>query len=522
MVFTRVGAILRLLARTAPWLWCATLTAPALAQCQLANPSFELRDPYDPNASLLFGGWNQFGNVCASSVMAPHGHRSVRLAGPYTGTWAVSGVWQALDAEPNVCWLAAVRVGHRASNPLSGTTCAILNVEWRDTQNELISYESHVVADASTPPDTMQRVRIETNPAPPGTVSTHVLLGVLQGPTQDPGAAFFDLAEFYSLASPTVDEQQWFHFPGGRRLYFSNRWWRVKGPGYYGQAFTDSPQHVWVDNLDRLHLTIRNMAGTWYSTEVTAEEPLGYGDYIFTTAGCLDAWDQNVVWGLFIWQYPICFDPANPWNLHNEIDVELSRMGDLNNDLAQFVVQPWEYAGNMSRYALPAGYSGPVSHAFRWLPDRVECRSWLGGPASEPRSSPAKNGTGSEPNPPGKGGDTLTRGACPVFRRAVSTCLHTWTYTGPHIPRPEQPRTHVNLWQPFGPPSNGLDHEAILDTFTFVPVCVDGVSSFYCLTACLAGPDVVLPTTCAPRDLDRDGDIDLVDVALFQVQFTGS
>lgn len=463
-------------------LLCALSAASVRAQCQLANPSFEL--PGQNGA--LFGGWNQFGTVSASTIMVPHGHRSVGLTGPYSGGWAVSGVWQQLDAQPGQRWFAAVRVGHNSANPIVGDTSAIVNIEWRDAQGDLISYESHTVANASTPTGTMQRVQIESGPAPAGTAATHLLLGVLQGPTQDPGAAYYDLVEFYRLGS--IDELQWDDFPGGRCWYFAGHWWRVKGSGYYGEMFSDGADHVRVDEFGRLHMTIRQVAGTWYSTEITAEEALGYGDYIYTTTGCLDDWDKNPVLGLFIWQYPICFDAANPWNLHNEIDVELSRLGDPNNDLAQFVVQPWEYAGNRERYALPPGYAGLSSHAFRWLPDRVECRSWLGGPTAE----------------------------------GCSTPLHTWTYTGPHIPRPEQPRAHINFWQPFGPPSNGLDHEVVIDAFTFVPACVDGVSSFHCIAACLAGPDSAVPSSCVARDLDSDSDVDLTDVALFQSQFAGS
>ena len=62
-----------------------------------------------------------------------------------------------------------------------------------------------------------------------------------------------------------------------------------------------------------------------------------------------------------------------------------------------------------------------TSHAMRWLPDRVEYRVWRGGPDDE---SPAN-------------------------------MIHAWTYTGPHIPRPEQPRMHLNLWKLDGTPASG-------------------------------------------------------------------
>jgi hypothetical protein len=211
---------------------------------------------------------------------------------------------------------------------------------------------------------------------------------------------------------------------------------------------------------------------------------LGYGDYIFTTMGSFDTWDLNVVLGLFTWQYPVCWDAANPWNLHNEIDVEISRWGDPGNDWGQFVIQPWGYPGNMSRYAVNVGEGGLSSHAFRWLPDRVEARSWHGPPEAE----------------------------------GPGTLIHTWTYTGPHIPRPEQPRVHINFWQFNGPPWSGRDHEAIVDEFRFVPACADPLdeSDYPCFAVCLAGPDTTTVASCGLFDLDDDGDVDLGDFALYQ------
>ena len=38
---------------------------------------------------------------------------------------------------------------------------------------------------------------------------------------------------------------------------------------------------------------------------------------------------------------------------------------------------------------------------------------------------------------------------------------------------------------------------------------------------CLTGPEGSLPDECRCHDIDRDGDVDLADVARFQVEFTG-
>lgn len=457
--------------------------APVSAQCMLANPSFELAG----SGGNAFAGWNQFGPV-GTSTEATHGSDAARVAGPNTGNWDVAGVWQALDTSPGERWAASVRARHLAASPLSGQSRAILNIEWRDAGGNLIGYESHDVADAATPPGEVVTFSTVSQPAPAGAAKTRLLLGVLQGPADPVPAVVFDQATFESLGPPTLDELQWGDFPGGRTLAFSGRTWRVKGPGYYGPGpnlFSDSPAHVWVDAGGSLHLTVRRAGGQWYSTEAVLEQPLGYGDYVFTTRGRLDTLHPSVVLGLFIWQYGPCYEPANGWwNPYNEIDVEFSRWGNPANDVGQFVAQPYDYPGNLRRFAATFSSGEVTSHAFRWLPDRVEYRSWRGGPLDE----------------------------------APGAMIHAWTYTGPHVPRPEQPRVHVNLWQFENPPST--DQEVVLDAFTFVPAetaVVDVPRDPGAGAAALAlhaRPNPFLGRTAIAWSLPADADVDL---AVFDV-----
>jgi hypothetical protein len=412
----------------------------ALGQCILANPSFEVPG----SGGTVFAGWNQFG-VVGSSASATHGHAAARVSGPNAGGWDVSAFWQTLDTAPGQQWVATVKVWHSAARPLSGQSRAILNIEWRDSGGNLISYESHTVADATTPVGQVKSVSVTSQAAPAGAVTTHFLLGVLQGPGDPVPDVYYDEATFDNLGPPTLDLRQWLDFPGGRTVGFSGRTWRVKGPGYYGPGpsqFCDGPTCVWVDTDDRLHVTIRKIAGSWYSSEVALVDALGYGDYVFTTVGRLDLLDPAAVLGLFLWQYGPCYDAANGWwNPYNEVDVELSRWGIPANDIGQFVVQPYDYPGNLSRFGATFGVGELTSHAFRWLPDRVEFRSWRGGPLDE----------------------------------SPSSLIYAWTYEGVDLPRPEQPRVHINLWQYDAPPAG--DQEVVIDAFTFTPAGVVAVSA---------------------------------------------
>ena len=410
------------------------ISVPAIsgAESILANPSFETSG----TGGNHFGGWNQFGGT-GTSTQALHGFAAARVNSLNDGGLNVSGFWQPLEGGPGQSWNLAGYVLNPASAPISGAGFALVNLEWRDSAGGLIGYDTFTVATAATPTDAYIPFHFVSTPAPAETAYIHVLAGLLQMPSDPPMSVCYDQLTCLRTSSPTLDEMQWTDFPGGRTLQFSDRTWRVKGPGWYGPGnnyFSDSQQIIWVDAQQRLHLSLKQIAGSWQSSEVTLNDALGYGDYIFTTIGPLQTLDVNVVLGIFLWQYgPYGTQPGSWWNPYNEIDVEYSRWGNPAAEIGQFVAQPWDWAGNMHRYPAVFGASQLSSHAFRWLPDKVEFRSWYGGPADE---TPAN-------------------------------IIASWTYTGPHIPRPEQPRVHLNLWRTNNPATN---QEVVFDDFTFIPM----------------------------------------------------
>lgn len=456
------------------------LVQPAIAaDCQLINPSFELAAP-----GQLFAHWNTFGTTLALGSLTAHGQRAAAIVGANSGGFQLSGVWQQLDASAGDVWRVQAYAGHLTAQPLTGAAEGIINVEWRNSAGDLISFETLTAITAASPTGVLQRYELTTGPAPAGTVTTRVVLGFLQTPQQEGGAAIFDQVVFENLSGTRLDDVQWLDFPGGKRIRFAGRQWRIKGPGFYGPGpnwFTTRDDHVFVDGDGYLQLNIQQFGPQWFSSEVTLEDSLGYGDYLFTTGTDFEPWADNVVLGLFIWQYAICYDAADVTNLYNEFDVEISRWNIPGNDLGQFVAQPASFSGNKSRFALPTTGPRRMTFAFRWLPNRIESRTWRGGQLAENVNDP----------------------------------FHTWNYVGPHIPRPEQPRVHLNLWTIGSAPNDGRQHTASIESFGFVPACADPTygEGVACWESCLNGPDKSILGSCNPRDSDEDQDLDMRDIA---------
>lgn len=439
------------------WLVCA----PGVV-AQLANPSFETL-----GGATSFDSWREVGNVAVATDLPADGARCAKTWGPFIGQWAVGGVYQDLPAAPGQVFTASVYAGYPSSDPIVGLARAILNIEWRDASGVLISYESVDLVTAADPADAMNLYTHTSGLAPPNTATARLLLGILQSPANETGSVRFDLASF---ARDTVAEHeviQWTDF-GDRTIQFAGYTWRCKdaasplGPG--PNWFSQSPNNAWVDAEGRLHLRITYDGSHWVCPEITLEEALGHGDYVFVTEGRVDQLDPNIVLGMFLWEYQESYDGSGTTNVANEFDIELSRWGDPNNTLNdQFVAQPWSTPGNLSRYTLTLSSPDDITtHAYLWRDGQVVCRTWLGD-APEPTSG---------------------------------TLVHEFDYRGPDVPRDEAPRVHLNFWLMYGlAPLDGQEHEVVIDDFRFVP-----------------------PPVCN-ADLDADADTDVFDFGIFAGNF---
>ena len=222
--------------------------------------------------------------------------------------------------------------------------------------------------------------------------------------------------------------------PGPRWVNFSGYDWSVKtstgligpGPNY----FSDSTNNVWLDAQGRMHLRITNRSNQWQCAEIVSARTFGYGTYRFELDSMVDNLDVNAVLGLFTWSD----DPAYA---DREIDVECSRWGnaaDSNN--AQFVVQPYNFAGHLTRYDVSAGISNST-HFFTWESNRISFQSLRGAYLSSP-----------EP----------------------TNIISSWTYTLA-VPQTGDENVRLNLWLNSGsPPAGNSEVEILIKSFQFVPL----------------------------------------------------
>lgn len=223
--------------------------------------------------------------------------------------------------------------------------------------------------------------------------------------------------------------------PYTKRLWFSGYEWSIKdsrgvrtGPG--DNYFSESTSNVWVDAQGRLHLKICKRAGLWSCAEVVSVRSFGYGSYRTFLESSGDALDTHAVLGLFTWN-----DDA-PY-AHREIDVEVSRWGNgTESNNAQYVIQPWDTAGNLTRYRIPPSVTN-ATHSFTWLPNRVDFATHAGSFAPAP---------------------------------ATNKVLSAWTFMGSGVPQAGNENFRMNLWLcNTAGTTDGADEEVVISRFAFIP-----------------------------------------------------
>lgn len=170
----------------------------------------------------------------------------------------------------------------------------------------------------------------------------------------------------------------------GDSVRFSGLDWTVKihetgqwGPG--PNFFSGHEDDIILDSNGYLHMKIVNRDGKWMSTEVVANDKMGYGTYIFTLDGDFENIPENIVLGLFTWDNTSFKEAAN-----SEVDIEISKWGNKSDPWTlQYGVQPINfgtlYPERMYRPEYPLGeFTGVTTHGFLWTDTAIHWRSYAG------------------------------------------------------------------------------------------------------------------------------------------------
>ena len=218
-----------------------------------------------------------------------------------------------------------------------------------------------------------------------------------------------------------------------KTLTFSGYQWDVRsgtgGPG--PNRWSDA--NAWVDSNGYLHMKISYRGGRWYCSEVTTQQKLGFGTYMFQVVGQIDKFDRNVVLGLFNYPTPDIGPDGT-----NEIDIEIARWGNAKAPNGNYTVWPAQVGLSPTSYTFPFTLTSRNStHSFAWNSQGISFQSFYGLTT-----------------------DPASRFANWLFTPA--DYLNT-------VPQNAIP-LHINLWLFQGrKPVNGKQVEIIIKSFSFTP-----------------------------------------------------
>jgi len=129
-------------------------------------------------------------------------------------------------------------------------------------------------------------------------------------------------------------------------------------------------------------------------------------------------------------------DDTAPEHNCGEIDIEFSRWGEETAKNSQYVVQPWDHAGNRHRFNMQLR-GDDSTHGFDWHANRIFFQSLHG---HQP------------------------------FPGSEEDQIESWIYTGDDIPPVGEGNAQINFWLLNGiPPSDDGPAEVVIEAFEFVP-----------------------------------------------------
>ena len=195
-----------------------------------------------------------------------------------------------------------------------------------------------------------------------------------------------------------------------------------KGQNWYLTDGKANPGHnywnnsgAWVDNQNRLHMTIVNNNYSWKCTMLSIQKAYLYDTFTWTVDSPVYTFDKNSVVGLCTY-----LDDSHELNIVN------SRWGASNGSNLWYYMEPSKIKGNTKEYLVPSSINGTnTTYRIEWKQDYTRF------------TSTAADGT------------------------VIADYNNTNVYSIPHEPE----YVIMNLWLT-SPPANGKNIELIVSNFT--------------------------------------------------------
>jgi hypothetical protein len=154
-------------------------------------------------------------------------------------------------------------------------------------------------------------------------------------------------------------------------LKFSGYDWRVRtiSSDKGGMNNLYDPENAWTDASGALHMQIKKKLGSWSCAEIFLDRDLGYGTYSVTVRDTSHL-EPAAAFSMFT------FDESASEQRFREMDVEVHGQGGaVNENNAQYAIQPFYRAGNLFPFATP---SGTLTYLLRWEPGHATFKTYRG------------------------------------------------------------------------------------------------------------------------------------------------
>jgi endo-1,3-1,4-beta-glycanase ExoK len=160
--------------------------------------------------------------------------------------------------------------------------------------------------------------------------------------------------------------------PSGIKTYSSNGVLNWKGQNWFLTSGYANPGNnswnntgAWIDDQDRLHLTIVNDKGTWKCTMLNSQNTYRYGTFTWTVDSPVYTFDRNSVVGLCTYL-----------NDSHEINIVNSRWGETNGNQLWYTIEPSKIEGNSKEYVVPSSsIDKNITYRIEWKPTYVRFTS---------------------------------------------------------------------------------------------------------------------------------------------------